>query len=296
MIDIRQLRYFVALAETLHFGRAAARLHVTQPPLSRQIAALEQALGVRLLHRHSRTASLTPAGERFRTDAAAVLALLDQACRNAARVDQGWLGSLSIGFMMCAAYHVVPALTRACVAALPEVELKLREVIPSSLAADLAAGRTDAGILFPPSPAAGLRSRVIYRESLCVALPPGHRLADGESDLPAVALAEEAFIATPMDVAPTLHEAIAAHCAAAGFSPRVRLEVQMQQTIVTFVAEGLGVALVPDSMRRMRLPGVVFRKLAGAPIVEQVVAWHEGNQNPALQRLLELLPGAGLPG
>src|SRR5882757_7463317 len=159
MIDIRQMRYFVVLAETLHFGRAAERLHLTQPPLSRQIAALEQELGVRLLERHSRQAVLTRAGQRFLEDSRAVLAAFDQACRNARLADRGELGELSVGFMMHAAFTVVPGLARRYVTAYPGIDLKLREAMPSTLVDEVLAGRFDAGILFPPGPVRGLEVR-----------------------------------------------------------------------------------------------------------------------------------------
>ena len=134
MIDIRQLRYFVAVAETLHFGRAAERLHVTQPPLSRQVAALEQELGVRLIERQSRRAVLTPAGARFLEDARQIIAALDRACRDARAWQSGDLGELTIGFMMHAAYSSVPLLTRRFATAHPDVTLHLRETLPMMLA------------------------------------------------------------------------------------------------------------------------------------------------------------------
>jgi DNA-binding transcriptional LysR family regulator len=287
MIDIRQMRYFVVLAETLHFGRAAERLHLTQPPLSRQIAALEDALGVRLLERHSRHATLTRAGQRFLEDARAALAAFDQACRNARLADRGELGELSIGFMMHAAYTVLPALARRYMAAYPGVEVKLREVIPTSLVGDLLAGRFDAGIMFAPHPIRGLETRTIYRETLCLAVHPTHELAGlgtvGPGDLDG-----QQLIATPMDVAPTLREAIAEYCRPAGVSPSIRLEAQLQQTIVTLVAENLGVALVPDSMRKLRVADVVFRDLESAPAIEHVIAWRPTNLNPALRPFLAI--------
>jgi DNA-binding transcriptional LysR family regulator len=285
MIDLRQLRYFVTLAETLHFGRAAERLHVSQPPLSRQIAALEADLGVRLLERNSRTAALTHAGARFLEDARAVLGMFDQACRNARMADRGEMGELSIGFMMHAAYTVVPALTRRFMAGYPGVHLSLREVVPSTLPDDLLAGRFDAGILFSPGPVRGLESRVIHREHLCLAVPAGHRLASAEV-VAASDLEGEAMIVTPTEVAPTLRAVIAEFCRSGGFAPVIRLEASLQQTIVSLVAEGLGVALVPSSMRRLSVGGVVLREVEKAPEVEQVVAWKVGNLNPALGSFL----------
>jgi DNA-binding transcriptional LysR family regulator len=285
MIDLRQLRYFVALAETLHFGRAAERLHVSQPPLSRQIAALEADLGVRLLERNSRAAALTHAGQRFLEDARAVLGMFDQACRNARMADRGEMGELSIGFMMHAAYTVVPGLARRFMAAYPGVHLALREVVPSSLPGDLLAGRFDAGILFDPGPVRGLDRRVIHRERLSLAVPSGHRLALAEA-VSAKDLDGEPMIVTPVEVAPTLRSVIEAYCRSGGFAPVIRLEASLQQTIVSLVAEGLGVALVPESMRRLSVGGVVLREVEKAPEVEQVVGWKVGNLNPALGSFL----------
>jgi DNA-binding transcriptional LysR family regulator len=286
MIDIRQMRYFVTLAETLHFGRAAERLHLTQPPLSRQIAALEKELGVRLLERHSRHAALTHAGQRFLEDSKAVIAAFDQACRNARMADRGEMGELSIGFMMHAAYTVVPALTRRFMTEYPQVHVSLREVVPSSLPDDVLAGRYDAAIMFYPGPIRGLETRVIHSEHLCLAVHPSHKLATRET-IGAGNLDSEPLIATPPEVAPMLRVAIAEYCRSAGFAPTIRLEAQLQQTIVSLVSENLGIALVPQSMRLLGIAGVIFRDLEAAPTIEQVVVWKPGNLNPTLRPFLE---------
>jgi DNA-binding transcriptional LysR family regulator len=281
MIDIRQMRYFVVLAETLHFGRAAERLRISQPPLSRQVAALERELGVRLLERHSRHATLTRAGQRFLEDSRAVLASFDQACRNARLADGGELGELSIGFMMHAAYTILPSLTQRYMAAHPHVHVTLREVIPSSLADDVLTGRFDAGIMFFPGSVRGLETRVIHREKLCLAVHTTHQLA-GRGLVNSRHLNGEPLIAAPTDVAPMLREAIAGYFHSGGFVPTVRLETQLQQTIVSLVAENLGIALVPESMRKLGIENVAFRDLEDAPIIEHVIAWRPGNLNPTL--------------
>ncbi|MCS0495666.1 LysR substrate-binding domain-containing protein [Ancylobacter sp. MQZ15Z-1] len=292
MIDIRQMRYFVALAETLHFGRAAERLHISQPPLSRQIAALEKELGVRLLERGSRRATLTHAGRRFLEDARAVLAAYDQACRNARLADLGELGELSIGFMMHAAYTVVPRLTRRFVDKHPLVRIELREAVPSLLVDAVLAGRFDAVITFDPGPMRGVAAHRLHEERLCLALNPGHRLAGkaavGPEDLPG-----EPLIAAPAEAVPTLHDAIVRYFRSGGIEPSFRLEAQLQQTVVSLVAEGLGIALVPASMSRIGYPDVVFRELEDAPSVAHVVAWRPANLNPALR---PFLAEAGVPG
>ncbi len=285
MIDIRQMRYFVVLAETLHFGRAAERLHLSQPPLSRQIAALEKELGVQLLERGSRHARLTHAGRRFLEDARAVLASFDQACRNARRAASGELGELSIGFMMHAAHTVLPGLARRYMASHPEVRVELREVIPGSLVDAVLTGRFDAGIMFSPGPIRGLEMRPVHREQLCLAVHAGHPLAN-RALVCAGDLRGEPLIAAPSEVAPTLREAIAGYCRSGGLEPTIKLEAQLQQTIVTLVAEGLGIALVPECLAKQGIADVTFRALANAPTIEHVIAWRPGNLNPALPPFL----------
>lgn len=293
MNDLRQLRYFIAVAEKLHFGLAARSLHITQPPLSRQIAALEKELGVQLLVRHSRQAQLTPAGQRFLEDGKAVLALYDQACRNARLAQQGSLGNLKIGFMMHAAYSSVPVLTRQFIAACPQVNLELSESLPLQLLDELLKDRFDAVITFSPQPMTGVRTQVIHRESLCLVVPADHPLTSCVS-VSAAELCDEPLIVAPEHIVPTLHQAIRRYFSDAGFEPpRTRLQSQLQQSIVSLVAEGLGIALVPRSVQKMGMAGVHYCELVDAPMVEQVLAWRSANPNPALPHLLAVARADG---
>ncbi|CAG4902043.1 LysR family transcriptional regulator [Paraburkholderia saeva] len=287
MIDIRPLRYFVTLAETRHFGRAAARLNLTQPPLSRQLAALEASLGVTLIERSPRNVTLTAAGERFYSDARAILAALDQAAKNAQAAASGEAGKLGIGFTMCAAYSVVPRYARAFGDAYPEVALNLREVVSNDLAAQVLAGHIDAAIMFPGLPDKGLEARTVVTEPLCVALSRAHPRARARQ-LKIAQLAGEPFVMASSEVAPTLRVTIVEHCRTGGFEPDIRFEVQLQQTVLSLVDEGVGIALVPASMRKAQLAGVVFRPLVDAPMTEQVLVWSPSNRNPCLARFLAL--------
>lgn len=287
MIDIRPLRYFVTLAETRHFGRAAARLNLTQPPLSRQLAALEASLGVTLIERSPRNVTLTAAGERFYSDARAILAALDQAAKNAQAAASGEAGRLNVGFTMCAAYSVVPRYARAFGDAYPEVALNLREIVSNDLAAQVLAGHIDAAIMFPGLPDRGLATRTVVTEPLCVALSRTHPRARARQ-LKIAQLAGEPFVMASSEVAPTLRATIVEHCRTGGFEPDIRFEVQLQQTVLSLVDEGVGIALVPASMRKAQLAGVVFRPLADAPMTEQVLVWSPGNRNPCLGRFLAL--------
>ena len=284
MIDLRQMRYFAALAETLHFGRAAERLHISQPPLTRQIAALERELGVRLLERNSRRAKLTHAGQRFLEEARLAIAAFDQACRNAQLAERGELGALAIGFMMHAAHTVLPRLTRQFMTDYPQVRVELREMIPDLLPDAVLTGRFDAAVTFDPGAIRGLSTHQIFEEKLCLAVPSGHFFAALPS-IRAEQLAGEPLIATPPDVAPTLRDAILRFFHSGGIAPTIRLEAQLQQTIVSLVAEKLGIALVPTSMSRLGLPDVVFLALEAAPTVAHVIACRDGNLNPTSRPL-----------
>ncbi|OAJ54028.1 LysR family transcriptional regulator [Paraburkholderia ginsengiterrae] len=287
MIDIKPLRYFVTLAETRHFGRAAARLNLSQPPLSRQLAALEASVGVTLVERSPRSVTLTAAGERFYTDAKAILAAVEQAVSNAQAAAHGDTGKLAIGFTMCSAYNVVPGYARAFGAAFPEVALNLREVVSNDLAAQVLTGQIDAAIMFPNVRDKGLATRTVVREPLCVALSRNHARARARR-LKISQLAGEPFVLASEEAASTLRAAIVDHCRSGGFEPDIRFEVQLQQTVLGLVDEGVGVALVPASMRKAQLAGVVFRPLVDAPLIEQVIAWSPANRNPCLARFLEM--------
>lgn len=285
-IDLRQLRAFMAVAETLHFGRAAAQLHLSQPPLSRQVSALEEALGVALFKRTSRRVELTSAGRHFRDQAARVMELLEAAVRTTQATGRGERGVLRIGFTMAAAWSVLPPLARMFGEAYPDAALQLNEVLPLELNDALMTGGIDAGIAFPWQRPDGLEYAPVFREPLCAVLPAGHRLARHKT-VAVETLAQEPFISFPATTAPALRELVIGCCRDHGFEPRVRLETHLQQTIVNLVAEGLGVSLVPRSMSKMRLPGAVFRPISAPRMIEQGVSWAAGNDNPCLANFLD---------
>ncbi len=290
MTDIRQLKYFIAVAETSHVGRAAELLNMSQPPLSRQIALLEQALNAQLFIRHPKGVALTPAGEQFLIDAKGVVAALDQACRNASQVAQGKAGELGVGFMMHTVYNIVPALTKAFMTQYPDIKLRLQEVVPSELIAQVQKGDVDAAIMLNPGPSKKLNHLRIREEAFCLAVPENHPLANRKI-VEADDLENQPLIATPQRVAPILRDAVENYCARAGFAADVILETQLQQTIISLVAEGLGIAMVPEAMKNANVNGVVYRPLRNAPVVEYVILWREDNINPALQRFLEVSEG-----
>lgn len=284
-IDFRQLRYFATVAETLHFGRAAALMHISQPPLSRQIAALEAELGVALFKRNSRHVELTAAGRHFHEQAGRILAALDDAVRGTQATARGERGVLRVGFTMSVAWSVLPPLIKDYATAYPAADIQLSEVLPRELNAALLAGAVDVGIAFPWHRPVGLEYLNVFSEPLCVVLPAGHRLAP-QACIAVGELAGEPFITFPAATSPALHELVIGCCRENGFEPQVRLETHLQQTIVNLVAAGLGVSLVPRSLGKMQLPGAVFRPIAVPRQVEQGVIWVAANDNPCLAAFL----------
>jgi DNA-binding transcriptional LysR family regulator len=289
-VELRHLRSFVAVAEERHFGRAADRLHIAQPPLSQQIRRLETELGVTLLHRTTRSVELAPAGEVLLVRAREILAAVDGATQDARRAARGEFGRLAVGFTGSATYALLPQLAAALRSALPGVVLDLRgELLTPAQVAGLLEGTLDLGLLRPPVRERELAVEVVRREALVAVLPESHRLAAADA-VPLEELEGEPFVVYPSHFRSVLHDAVEETCAAHGFLPRVALEVSETATLVSFVAAGLGVSLVPDSVRHMTVHGAVYRPLAGeAAAVELAVAWRRDDTTAVLQRALEVV-------
>jgi DNA-binding transcriptional LysR family regulator len=287
MLDLRQLHCFVTVAETLHFGRAAARLHMSQPPLSRHIAALEQELGVTLFERTSRRVTLTAAGGQLLRDAHLLLATLEEMPGRARAASRGVTGEVKLGFTMYAANTVLPGLVRQFREQYPAVEIVLREKLPHELGAELLDNKLDVGITIQGETGPGLETRRVWQEPLCAAIPASHPCS-GAAMLRLAELREDAFILVSRSTTHVLHDTVLNSCRAAGFEPNVILETHLQQTIVSLVAEGLAVALVPDSMRRVRIDGLVYLPIANAPQICQVVTWAPSNRNPSASAMIEV--------
>jgi len=287
-MELRHLRYFVTVAEELHFGRAAQRLHLSQPPLSMQIKALEQELGTLLLERTQRRVALTPAGEVFLKEAREILARVEQAAANAQRAARGEVGELIIGFVSIADYNLLPQTLSTFRTANPGIRLVLREATSDVQLQQLADERMDVGFIVPPVADERLAVLPLLREPLVAALPAQHPLARGRGALALARLRDMPFILFPRHMAQGLYDDIVSFCRQAGFSPRVEQEAVQMQTIVSLVSSGLGVALIPASLRHLARTGVVYRSLRETgPSTEIALAWRMRDTRPALQRFLE---------
>jgi DNA-binding transcriptional LysR family regulator len=287
-MEIRHLRYFVATAEELHFTRAAKRLGIAQPPLSQQIQQLEREVGTQLFHRLTRGVELTEAGRAFWQDAKAILDQIERAKAAAQAVARGERGSVRIGFTSSASFNpFVPAVISAYRQKYPGVELLLGEDTTTVLLEQLREGRLDFAFLRPAMGEAGaMRTRLLFEEEMCVALPARHRLADSPK-LALVALAAESFIMYPRVNGRALYDTIIAGCRNAGFSPQIGQEAPQLASTVNLVAAGIGVAIVPASMRQLQTQGVTYRSIEGAPIKAALsLTYRDGPLSAAMTEFL----------
>lgn len=281
-MELRKLHYFVALAEELHFGRAARRLHITQPPLSMAIHALEQELGVRLFERAPRRVTLTHAGAAFLEQARSLLSRAQEAAELARAAARGAVGRLRVGFMSGSIYTLLPPLLREFSARYPAVQLELRELPMPEQLQQLRRGEIDVGVVRPPVDDAELDSEVVFEEPLVVALPRGHPLAR-HARIAVRRLANEPFVMFQRRPGLVMHHLVLRFCLQHGFTPRVAQEVAQSHAVVGLVSAGIGVALVPDSIRGTQLRGVVYRPLAerSPPVVTSLV-WRRDDASPVL--------------
>ncbi|MBF2075078.1 MAG: LysR family transcriptional regulator [Synechococcales cyanobacterium C42_A2020_086] len=288
-MELRHLRYFVAVAEELHFGRAAERLHMAQPPLSQQIRQLEEYLGFQLFYRTKRSVRLTEAGQQFLDDTRQLLRQLEQAIETGRQISRGERGQLVIGFVSSAAYNVLPLILRAFRSQVPAVRLELHEMATNEQLQWLREGKIDIGFLRPPVEDKTLHLQIIVREPMVVALPETHPLA-AESQIALAALANESFILFPRLLSPRAYDQIIGLCQQAGFSPKVVQEAMQMQTIVSLVAGNIGVAIVPVSLQNMQRTGVIYKPLAEpAPCAEVAVAWRSNDTSASVHQFLTIM-------
>jgi DNA-binding transcriptional LysR family regulator len=290
VMDSRRLNAFVAVAEELHFGRAAQRLHMTQPPLSILIRGLEADLGVKLLRRSSRLVELTEPGRVLLDEARQILDRLDQAERRTIQAGAGIRGELSIGFITPSIYSFLPTRLQAFRKQFPDVRLTLHESMSDVQLRDIFARKLHVGFVAAPVSDERLAQQVVAREPLVAALPARHALAARKGTLPVARLQDQPFILFPRGSAPGLFDQILGFCQSAGFSPRIEQEAVQSQTIVGLVSAGLGVAVVPQSIGTLRRPGVTYAHFRErSPEVKTLMVWRKDDVSPALHNFVGLI-------
>jgi DNA-binding transcriptional LysR family regulator len=297
-MELRHLRYFIAVAEEKHMTRAAERLGIQQPPLSMQIRALEEELEVQLFRRKPRGMELTDAGAAFLEKARVILDEVERAAATTRRTARGEEGRVVVGFTSSAPFHpFVPRVIRSFREMSPHVSLVLEESGSSELVQGLHNEEIDAAFIRSPVvDVVGLMVRPLLEEKMLVALPTGHELAKPSrwsraSPLPLSALANETFILYKRPGGPGLYDTIITACRGAGFSPRVGQEAPRIISTLNLVAAGLGVSLVPESLRRLQMDGVVYRKLSddSEPTAPLILACRRGENAAAVQRFIDLV-------
>ncbi len=283
-IELRHLRYFVAVAEELHFGRAAERLHLAQPPLSQQIRKLEELLGYPLFIRTSRSVRLTDAGEAFLQRARRTLRNVQRDLDETRSIARGDVGSLHIGFIGSAVLSTLPAIFRTYREAYPRVRLHLHESFTSLVMEGLENGTLDAGILRDGDPVAGINVTTILSEPFVAVLPASHACAKQKSISPA-ALRGEPFIYYPRSAGARAYEKPLTLCEEYGFRPQVVQEASHWLTILQLIGAGLGVSIAPACVRRIATAEVVCLPLRGARTVSNIeLAWPAGDGRPIVER------------
>lgn len=299
VLSLEQVWSFVVVAEELHFGRAAARLSVTQPPLSRRIQQLEKELGVQLFDRAHHNVALTPAGQVFLTDARRILRLSEEATINARRVPQGEIGTISVGFTAASAYTYLGELMEVAATRLPEVEIVLREMVSDDQFAALYEHTIDLGLVRPPVRSADVRSIRVSREPMLAAVPLTPRFAsfldadllDAEGGLPLRLLHEQPFIMYWPSGSRYFHDLLLAAFQTVGIQPNFRQFVTQIHTMLALVRAGVGLALVPAAGQALNFDGVRLVPVTGLPRfnAELHLAWRPEGRNPARDALIAAL-------
>lgn len=289
-MELRHLRYFVAAAEELHFGRAARRLHMSQQPLSRQIRNLEDELEVQLFHRTKRTVRLTAAGAAFLREAQKTLTQAEYAMSIARRVNNGESGLFRVGFSGLVLNGVMPAIVRQFKASFLDVHLELTRIQTNEQVKALIEGEIHAGLLHPPIDTASLSYEVIYKEPLLAVIPDTHPLAkDAPLPISVTAFAQEPIVIFPRKLGPVLYDSILRFCQEAGFSPNIAQEAFPQRTILGLVAAGVGSTLIHATAWQIRQQGTVTRQLIEqTPMVQTAIAWPSDTMHPALPHFLKV--------
>lgn len=288
-MEIRELQMFLALAEELHFGRAAARLHISQPPLTKHIQQLEERLGVTLFDRNKRSVRLTPAGSALVIEARRMVNQSEAAVQAVRRAGRGETGRLRVGFVAAVIYMNVERVLQRIDRDLPGVESTWEEMGSSEQIEALRQDRIDLGFAQVPQGKEEMNTHLVASVPLVVALPESHRLAR-QRRINLHDLEDEPFIVIPRESAPGFFDLIVTTCFSAGFSPNIRHYAKHLLSVVSLVALGRGFALVPATLSKASLPGVVLKPLAGIHAEAQYsVIWNPQNKSPVLARALKVL-------
>jgi DNA-binding transcriptional LysR family regulator len=291
-MELRHLRYFVAVAEVLNFTKAAAKLHLAQPSLTRQIHNLEQEIGVRLLSRTKSHVALTEEGRAFLVDARRILALATESIAAVQRLGRGETGQLNIAYLSNFDFELLPETLTAFRQTFPHVALNLFDLNPAEQIRALEAHKIDLGFVGLPPPASGreLQWETVARDRTIVVLPSRHPLAR-KRHINLGELKPMFFVGLSEKTHPGFRDWLNSTCRPAGFMPRILQDAELESALMTFVAEGLGVSLARERIKKLARPGVALRPLAPTVRTDYCIAWNRDNYSKALQQYIEIVKG-----
>ena len=291
-MELRHLRYFVAVAENLNFTKAAAKLHLAQPSLTRQVHNLEEEIGVRLLNRSKSQVALTEEGRSFLVDARRILALATESILAVQRLGRGETGQLNIAYLSNSDFELLPETLGAYRLAFPHIALNLFDMVPAEQFRALESGKIDLGFvgLRPPGTLGHVQWESIARHRTVVVLPARHPLAR-KSQVRLLDLKAMFFVGMSEKTHPGFRQWLHETCQPAGFTPRILQDADLEPALMTFVAQGLGVSLARERIKKLPHPGVVFRPLAPPVRSDYCIAWNRDNDSRALQQYIEIVKG-----
>lgn len=295
-MELRHLRYFIAVAEELHFGRAAERLQISQPPLSLQIKQLETKLGVLLFSRTRQRIELTTAGESFLKNTYKIMAFIDKACEESKRVDRGESGQLILAFTGAIGFELLPAILRAYQDKYPDVNIILKQMTTSDQIEAFRQNVIDVGLIVMPVLSESLNIKLIHEEPFIVALPRAHHLAQDRDTIKIASLVNEKFIMTPRASGEGYYDSIISLCNSAGFSPTKTQEADELHNVVSFVASGMGIAILPSSIQFLKNDDIVYLPLENNSLDYRTgIAWNKTEDSSTALTFISFLSESTIP-
>lgn len=295
-MELRHLKYFKTVAEELHFGKAADRLNMAQPPLSTQIRHLEEELGIPLFHRTKRRVELTKEGEVFLEKVYQILKNLDESIETVRKVNRGEIGEISIGFLASSAYDVLPTIIKYYRKQYPSIHVNLKQLTSVGQLKALKEGTIHIGIISEPFENDAFNFEVIRREPMVVALPREHPLASENSPIDLIELENDPFILTGRESNQIYYDRIINSCGEVGFSPNIIQETKEMSTLISLVSAGIGIAIVPDSIKALLQNEVIYRKIKNNKFTTvTALVWENKSQSPIVNGFVELVKESVIP-
>ncbi|WP_408007390.1 LysR family transcriptional regulator [Pseudalkalibacillus sp. A8] len=294
-MELRHLKYFTMIAEELHFGRAAKKLNISQPPLSQQLKQLENELQVKLFHRTNRSVELTEAGKLFLEKVYNIFNYLDYACEETRSIDRGEIGELTLGYSGSAVFDLLPTIIHSCNQHFPSLTLDLKQLTTSEQIKALEERKIQVGLLVPPIESPNLITETIREEKLVVCLPKNHLLAQGRTQIDARELAMENFIMPPKQEGHGYYDAIKNIFEDASFTPNIVQTAKEQHTMVSLVAAGIGIVIVPEYTQFIKLDDVVYLPFNKHYPKITAMTWHKENKQPVVNRFIRVVQEQVIP-